>query len=687
MRKTAIILLLALVLGASALAPGAASQTPPQLAVSYKVTLGQHFSVLSTISQRVSFGVSVTTPPHTQQAVLKAAFTFTFLAVNGLPQGSNYTVALLSDRPPVTEVTITVPASYDQFNFTIAGRFTDFSVLYRNSATIPRVFVSMNIQPFTPTSYYVLVPDDPGLEVVSIFPNAGTAGVLNRANATVISEKIAVGGIQYLLIQFPANFGSLVVLYQTTARDYYIYGYLVALVALVIGLPLLWRRVSPRLDKAVPKILPLVWQIMTWFNARKLLALFSISCFLMVTLAVAFGPPPVPRVYLSATPATAAVLAPTIVSSGYQYLTPDQAVDQLDTMGQLGNYNAIIVADFTISANDLALYSSNHIYLLTNYLPQTYVTQITQLFGNHTVVQLSGQQALSTYLTNQRVYITTNRLGLPVGLGLYNSVLLIEGVLTLVITFAALAFLARSFVEGGAKGWTYLAEAAALSFLVFMLTTMVFIQTSVLLGLPVALHAAISPLESALGLLGFGGGSRPRELAGVLGFVFGAISGFGGRMKVDRIGALAFVALVFFLATDPLTLGRTFYGIVLNLTTNESGGSAGLVAQETVRVVLGNVMDFFGRFITPFFYSSHGAVLFYVGAIPFAVFPRLRKTTATFLLLFSAAAASVGFIRVADLNAIEALDSATPGITLGLLFLLLFLAIGLGESSLRKLLG
>jgi len=211
------------------------------------------------------------------------------------------------------------------------------------------------------------------------------------------------------------------------------------------------------------------------------------------------------------------------------------------------------------------------------------------------------------------------------------------------------------------------------------------VQSSVLLGLPVALHAAISSVESATGALGFGGGSRPRELMGVLGFLFGGVSGYYGRMKLDRIGLVAFIGLLVFLVTDPYAIGIDFYGLLQNLMTSESGGVAGLAAQEAVRGALGSVMNFFGRYTSPFFYSSHGAVMFYVGAVPFAVFSRLKNTSATLLLLFCSMAASIGFIRVADLNPAESLASSTPGITLGLGVMIAFLLLSLGESRIRKL--
>ncbi|MDA4127901.1 MAG: hypothetical protein OK422_00315 [Thaumarchaeota archaeon] len=655
------------------------------LNVVFEVSLSQHYSLLAQITQRYSIAIDAIVPPHKIPAVLILTFSFDFLSVDGLPQGANYSLFVESQHPFVSSLTVVIPPSYNQFNLTVAGRASDYSVLYRSAATVNRVRIELNIPPFSPTSYKLLVPDLPGLDIFTIFPLTGISRVLAQGNSTVISEKINIGGAQFILADFPDTYGSLVLLYQTTSRDFFLFYYFAILVAFILAFPVAWRRVRPRLGNPLPRLLPLFWRTLSSLSPKKLLGLFALSCLLMISLSVAVGPPPVPRVYFSATPQTVTVVGPYIVKAGYQYLTPLDAADQIDAMSELGNYNAFVIADYPIAESSLGLYSSYRIYVMTSYVPQSYLAKLTDLYGNTTVIAVSSDQRLTDLMTSQRIYLSTNRLGLPISLAVYDNVARIEAVLTLVITFFALAFLSRSIVEGGARGWVFMAEAVVLAFLVYLFTTTVFIQTSVLFGLPVALHAAISSVESATGLLGFGGGSRPRELAGILGFIFGVLSAPGGRMKLDRVGVLAFAGLVVYVATDPLTLGKIFYGLVLNIATSESGGASGLVLQETIRLFLGQTMSFFGNNVSNLYLMSHGAVLFYAAAVPFAVFSRVGKTTSTFLLLFSSFAASVGFIRTADLNPIESLASALPGIALGLFLAGLFLLASLAEARLRKL--
>ena len=40
-------------------------------------------------------------------------------------------------------------------------------------------------------------------------------------------------------------------------------------------------------------------------------------------------------------------------------------------------------------------------------------------------------------------------------------------------------------------------------------------------------------------------------------------------MKIDRVGILAFIGVIAFIAIDPLTLGQAFYQLLVTFTTNE----------------------------------------------------------------------------------------------------------------------
>ncbi|MGD0477835.1 MAG: hypothetical protein ABSB29_06690 [Nitrososphaerales archaeon] len=653
------------------------------MSVSYVVNLSQHYSVLSAISQRISVEVSVITVPHSVQAHVAVSFPFAYLGYLAPPGVNPPTVIVLSQHPLFTQVLFSIPSQLNQFNVTVLGQTQDYSLLYRDTATLPYASVHSDVSPYAPTSYNLVIPVQPRTQYVSVVP-FGAYPLPPGANRSLVSEVVQLGGREYLTAVFSSNFARIMVLYQPSLRDYSVFFYAAILVVLVIMAPFLYRGLRPKLPRAVSVISTLLWRVVTWFNARRLLGIFALSLALMVGLAIVFGPAPAPRLYLAATPSAVSAIGPPLSKAGYLYFTPLDAGDQFNTMTSLGMYQAVVIVDYSLPMNSLGLYAVNSIYINASNLP-SYAHTLTAVFGTQKVINFSTQRDLLNDITGSHFYAVSNRLGLSISTWTYNKVLWVEGVLTVVTTFAALAYFSRAMVESGAKGWVFLAEAAVLPLLVFMFTTMIFIQTSVLLGLPVALHAAISQVESASGIVGFGGGSRPRELAGVLGFLFGAVVGPAGRTKLDRIGFLVFAGVLVFLVTDPLSIGSSFYSLLQNLMTSESGGTAGLAAQEGTRDFLGNVMDFYGRYISPFFYSSHGAVLFYVGAFPFAIFARLRKTTATLLLLFSSLAASIGFIRVADLNAAEALASPVPGLTLGIVVMAAFLLLSLGESQLRKL--
>jgi hypothetical protein len=419
-----------------------------------------------------------------------------------------------------------------------------------------------------------------------------------------------------------------------------------------------------------------------------LLELFAAVAALMIGLSLLLGPLGPPKIYVSATPDTVARIGPYITKSGFTYLTPLDAGDQFDTMSSLGNYYAVVIADYPIPFNSIGVSANYRIFLMSNYLSSGYVSTFQAVYHSTLtgVTVAKSDSDLARLLSGLRVYVPGNRFGLSLSPFMYNVIGEVEGVLALIITFLALAFLSRSLMEIGEKGLTGLAEGGIYVFATFMFTTMVFIQTSVLLDLPVALHAAISSNESAMGLLGFGGGSRPRELMGLLGFVFGVLSVGKGRIKLDKIGLLAFLGIVFFLATDTLNLGQTFYAIFLNLTTSEGGGIVGRQTEVGFRNFLEQMMFLFGRFVSTNFYSSHGATLYFFAALPFVIYSKLRKTSATLLLLFSSFGATVGFIRVADLNAAEALASAPPGLAMGLLAIPVLVILSVLETRIRRIL-
>jgi len=670
LKAIGVVFLAGIALAIFGLIPSVSAQPSPTLAVSYTANLDEHYSLYGNILTQLNLEVQgnnlVSNGLH---LTLTVVFYYDFGAVSGLGPNGNYT--LTRGEFSTNTLTVTFPASTTSFNVTMSGTYSDFSVLYRSAATIPPVAVSLNVEPFSPTSSGLTAKDPPGMDIFSV--SGGDPGEHTQATA--------VGGSHYLASTIPTS-NSLLILYQASDADLLLYLYVAIVVITVIWIPLVYRRVRGRATNYLPKFASFIRQALAWFSSRRMMEIFVGVSLAMLGIALIFGPSPVPRVYLAATPATTQVLGPIISNAGFQYLTPLNAGDQFDTMSTLGNYNLVILADYPPGPGDRGLAANYHIYVMTEYAPPQYTATLKDVYGSN-VHLLNSTQQLSSDLNDARFYVPASNLGLQVTKAQYKVAVVAEAILTFLLVFVAMALLARILVERGENGISGIAEGAFYAVAVFMVTTVVFIQTSVLLGLPVALHAGISTVESAVGALGFGGGSRPRQLLGTLGFIFGAVAGSGGKMKIDRVGILAFIGVIVFIAIDPLTLGNAFWQFFVTFTTNVSAPTGSLAAQST-RGVLGPVMNDFGYNVSAYFYSSHGSVLFFLTVLPFALFSKVRKSTGTFLLLFTALIAPIGFLRVADLNPTESMASAIPGLALGLGVIVVVLVASFIESRIRK---
>jgi hypothetical protein len=407
---------------------------------------------------------------------------------------------------------------------------------------------------------------------------------------------------------------------------------------------------------------------------------------LMISLAFVFGPSPSPRAYLAATPTTAQTLGPYVTAAGFTYLTPIEAGDEFDAMCGLNSYNAVILADYAPKLQSAGYLSCNNVIAMSSYVNSTLVTDLQILHG-HSVSVVNTPQQLQFDLALQARSYTSNHLGLPVSQNTWATVTLVEGALSLLLPFLALAFFARYMIESSSRGIGRIAQAAGFSFFVFMFGELAYLQTDILLTLPVALHATISPQETAIGALGFGGGSRPRMVLGALGFLFGGFAGSLRGTKIDKVVLISLISALLFLLADPLQLGQDFYNLLLQILSSEGGTAFGQAAYSNLRSFIQVFMDAFGNEIVPTFFSQHGAVIFFAGAVPFALYTYVRRSTATLLLFFSTMVTAVGYVRIGDQDPLKAIASTTPGFAISVLFILAFFSMDRVERFLRLRLG
>lgn len=688
-------LALALLLVAGAAHPAAAQQTPiqnPELNVVYEVQLSQHFGLFGGTTQLVTVTVSGSTPgPSNGSLIVNVDFQFVLTGVQGMPPGSNHTLSYVSQHPLITQLSIQFPANTSSFDFQVLGTQAGSTLVYRGAVTLNIVGVAMNAAPHSPTSYQVLFPLSSSFDIVSVFPGAGPGITTQdvKINGTAyLSTGFSYAACLVLLCSVEVGANTISLIYQPAYFNYFLAAYLVLIVSSLVAAGILIRGIRRGTFQraGAQKLFERVWsalmRVFTSLDSKKLLAILVSIGVVMVSLALAFGPSPAPRAYLAANPSTVPTLAPYITGAGYTYLTPAQAGDEFDQMSALNSYYVVIVADYPPALQSTGLLSSTRIIAISGITNATLIQDLKSYFGPNVVVVSSPQQ-LQIQLEGWGRLYTSNHLGLPVSAQTFSAVAFLEGLLSLTIPFFALAFFARYMIESSSRGLARLAFGAGFSFFIFLFGELVFIQTDVLLTLPVALHATISSAETAIGVLGFGGGSRPRMVMAFLGFLFGTFAGSLKGSKVDRVVLTAIVSACLFLLADPLQLGQDFYNILLNLLTSQPGTAFGQAAYTQLRSFVLYFMNAFGNYITPTFYSQHGAVLFFAGAIPFGLYTYVRKSTSTLLLFFCALVSAVGYVRIGDQDPLKAVASTTPGFAMAVLFVVAFLASDRVERFLR----
>jgi hypothetical protein len=277
-----------------------------------------------------------------------------------------------------------------------------------------------------------------------------------------------------------------------------------------------------------------------------------------------------------------------------------------------------------------------------------------------------------------------NALGFDVSPFSFTVVSHVIGVSSFILVFLGVAFLASRVIEVGRKGGgTGFVEAIVYSIFYFVFTEIVYTVCTVLLGVPLGLHTS-NPRVTAIGFMGFGGGSRPRMLAGFLGFLFGSFLSMKRGLKLDRIGFIAFLVLCFFIVTDPLTGGMVFYEFVsLFVTPTGPLFEASTVTNSYVRGFLGSIGMMFGGWISPVYGISTGKMLYAVGSISICLYSKLEKSTATVALFICAFCVAQGGIRVAEMTAFKTVASLVPGLVTGFIFAMALWLISFWEKVVR----
>jgi len=643
----------------------------------------------------ITINFNFTTPPVQNYQIIIRIFLSSVKVVE-LPSNATYTYGFWG-YPPIGTLTFNLPGNSSSGSIRLEGYITGSSILFRNAFNVP---APLNIS--SPVGYVSsfrlsLVPP----------PSSKILRVYSRFYPELSVEKTRLNGRDYLIVSKIYPGIPFLVLYEhelwTPVAVIILVTAIFALIALPYVIAFLRKRKVPSGTKFSSKFnvfldrnrkfVKKVKRRLLRLNASKLLAVYAMFALFMVSLSLTVGPDPRLKVYvLSFTPTVTENVRYIIENKlGGDVITVFDEMSEFKTLANLGIFSAVVVADFyppsqRILEEDIypGLKNLPHHYdsiiVLEPYADKKLADDVQKRYMDRTIIvkDLDSMEKVLSKIPKRE-----NLLGLKVDPSFYLKITAFLGVCSFVLVFLGLAFLSFALIEIGKKpGGMGLFEAVMCSVFVFSFTEVIYIVCGVLLGTPLGLHAGGTRV-TAVGLLGFGGGSRPRMLAGFLGFLFGALISFKEGMKISRIGLAAFLVTMFFLVVDPLTNGLIFYEFILLYATP--------YAFETATTTMNYVKDFLSSFgvalggwTSPTLLISTGIILYYVGAIPFFLFPRLRKNTATLLLFFCAFSAGSGGIRVSNMRPWGAFMSMLPGITASFVAVLAWYGINFVEGFIEK---
>ena len=640
------------------------------LTVQAEVSLSEEYGLFKSVKHGMTINISASSSPQAEgirELGIRIPRGMPILELIATP---TFTYSIISYSRVTNEIQISFPNEPREVSVLFTTRFEGDTTFLRNTANIQIVSIAINAIPTLPTSYTILIPRDDGTTVT------------NLSRRDMVPARVS--GIDYHTFTNPSQ--SVIVLYEEVDRIYGAFLFLGVIFTSSIGTTYLlsagnrFRRLGRFSRKFAKRLTP---------NSvsGSLLTIYVTMAILMLALSLTVGPSPTPRVYLSATRETAEEIAPFIVDAGFDFITASEGQGAFDVMASLGSYNAAIIADFTpsyVGEQGLpGLGSLNKIFIITNSSTEEFI-QTSQRIWEDSVILLEDPSDLTFAL--QRLELDSNVFGSSVSQGLFNGVVAFVGLLSLLIAFVATAFLASTIIERKSdRSAVYtIAQTIVFSVMIFSFTQMVYMASAVLLQIPLGLHSGGGSSNlTAVGLLGFGGGSRPRMALAALGFVVGVLLTREGRVKFDGKVALALALVGSFMLLNPLNGGLTFHQFLLTFTTSFTPESSGQSIGQ-IKTFIGGAGDFWTSSLTTSYFIQRGVPLLYASTIPMAMYARLERSVATLVLLGASFGASWGFMRLADQVPTKAFASIPPGLILGFAIIPLVLLLSYGEGYLRR---
>jgi hypothetical protein len=595
--------------------------------------------------------------------------------------GVNYT---LSYTRLVGQINFDLPLDSSINNIEIRGTIPSTSVFWRNSMLYAQIQIAAY---FGPTSVKYLLYDSPGSRILDNYVGVPPENVkIDDKNYVLVKQYTP-----YFTSEDVYKYYNAAILYESNSRSITSGLILASFFAILGASPYIYSSYSRHYVRNILLRFSRFFQrIIGPINSSRLLSGYVLCIFLMLSLALVAGPDPRMKVFVLAEPSTSEGIEKIVTDFGGVPLTIADTATEIETISNLGTLQTIIVSDYVPLSNE---YAETFLFpALKNVRRVIIIPDEGNEFQERVRERLSEDSILESEASKlssalNKISIRPNFFGLNIELDTYLNIARIEALLSFLLVFLGIAYLSTRLLEIGSKpGLSGLSESIIYVVSYYVITQAVLMTASYVLGMPLGLHAVTSGSKdvTALGLLGLGGGSRPRMMVAFSGVLAGALLTRKGAFRLDKSSILLFSLLIFALALDPLTNGVILYEFLLLFSVGPDFQFTTDFA-TMIKTFLRFVGDIFGGWVTPYFAISRGIMLYYVGAIPFVLIPKLRQTSATLLLFLSAFAISQGGIRVAEMTPLKTVTNIFPGIVAGLVFAMLFIILSLFEDKIRNI--
>ncbi len=595
--------------------------------------------------------------------------------------GLNYTVGF---QRQYGEIRFFLPETADLCKIEIEGTISSSSMLWRNSAPIAKIQIASF---FGPTIVEHLVYQPPNSRILDIYVGVPYEDVLIESKSYIKVRQFTPTFSQEDVYKY---YGA-VILYESLEREAFSITAMILIFA-IIGLSpyILDTELHSSLRRFTSQLMRIYHLIRKQVSSNRLLSAYILCAFLMISLSLFAGPDPRVKVFVLGSPSSSDQISQLVTNMHGIALTIEDTATEIETLASLGSLRAFIIADFIPISDDYArtyLYpalDNVHNILVIPSMANGFQEEVRQRFETGIIeTELSDIPNVLAKISSR-----SNFFGLNIDVDTFLSVAKAEALLSFILVFLGLSYLAHRLIEVGCQPMlSGIGNSVIYVVAYYVVTQAVLMSSSILLSMPLGLHAVTSgSLDvTALGLLGLGGGSRPRMLSAFLGIFFGTLMAAKGGFKLDRFSLLAIILLFGIIALDPLTNGVLFHEFLLVFSVGPEFESTAESA-SLIKNFIGNVADIFGGWVTSSFAISRGIMLYYMGAIPFVLIPKLKRTSATILLLIGTAAIGLGGIRVAEMTPWKTLTNIFPGIATGLVIAMLFVLISMIEGAIRRLL-